>query len=197
MANDKRRYGLIIFLALIGLCFLGIAGYVYFAHPTAEKIDWTLTLIGKEGAREISFEELTKMPACEGQGGFFTTVGMVNGPFSCKGVLVENLCSLVGGITPEDCLWVWAPDGYSMVFSYEQVKGDFVAYDPQTMKEVPAQDLKMILMYEQDGVFLTEDEGRPLRVAIVSPSYFLTEGHYWVKWVNKIEVRPLLGGKGE
>ncbi|MBE3582268.1 MAG: molybdopterin-dependent oxidoreductase [Thermoanaerobacteraceae bacterium] len=197
MAKDKARYGLIIFLLLTGVGLLASGGYLYLAQPKAERIDWTLTLVGKEGEREIGFEELTKMQAWDGKGGFFTTVGMVNGPFSCKGVLVEYLCSLVGGITPEDCLWVWAPDGYSMVFSYEQVKGDFVAYDPQTMKEVPAKDLKMILMYEQDGATLKEEDGRPLRIAIVSPHYLLTEGHYWVKWVNKIEVRPLLGGSGE
>lgn len=194
MLDDKKRHKLIVFLTLIFLCLLAIFGYVYL---TGEKINWNLTLIGREGSREITFQEIKKMSSWEGWGGFFTSVGVINGPFSCKGVLVEDLCSLVGGITPADCLWVWAPDGYSMVFAYEQVKGDFVIYDARTLKEVPAQDLKMILMYEQNGAPLTEDEGGPLRIAIAGPDKFLTEGHYWVKWVNKMEVRPLRKGQGK
>jgi len=57
---------------------------------------------------------------------------------------------------------------------------------------VPHEDLTLILMYEQDGAPLSDYDGRPLRLAIVSSSSsdeFLTEGHSWVKWVNKIEVR--------
>lgn len=130
------------------------------------------------------------MPSDEGWGGFFTTVGLVNGPFKCRGVLVEELLNLVGGITPEDTLWVSAPDGYTMVYSYEQVKGDFITYAPETLKEVPCADLKMLLMYEQDRAFLTEDGGKPFRLALVSKKdKILSEGHYWVKWINKMEVR--------
>jgi hypothetical protein len=31
----------------------------------------------------------------------------------------------------------------------------------------------------------------PLRIAVVGDKALLTEGHYWVKWVNKIEVISL------
>jgi len=46
-------------------------------------------------------------------------------------------------------------------------------------------------MYEQDGAPLSEDDGRPLRLAIVSEDKLLTEGHYRIKWVDKIAIRAI------
>jgi len=178
-------------LVIVVVC-TGIIGAVAYTHHfvgiTEERINWNLTLIGEE-EKVATFDEIRAMSSYEGYGGFFTTVGMVNGPFKCKGVPIEELCNLVGGINASNTLWVSAPDGYLMVFTYDQVKGNFVTYDPATLKEVPHGDLKMILMYEQDGALLSEDDGRPLRLAIVGSDKLLTEGHYWVKWVDKIEVR--------
>lgn len=153
-------------------------------------IDWGLTLVGADGEGEVvlSFDELTAMPFYEGWGGFFTTVGVVNGPYRARGVPLEDLCAIVGGVGLEDVVRVSAPDGYSMVFSYSQLHGGFTAYDPDTLTEVADVELTPILMYAQDDMPLSEDAGTPLRVAIVGEEAVLTEGHYWVKWVAEIEV---------
>jgi DMSO/TMAO reductase YedYZ molybdopterin-dependent catalytic subunit len=138
----------------------------------------------------LTFNELKALPSSEGIGGFFTTVGIVNGPYRCKGVPARDLCELVGGIGPANTVWVSAPDGYLMVFSYEQVQGEFHTYDPTSFKEVPHEELTLMLSYEQDGAPLSEYDGKPLRIALVSArGDYLTEGHYWVKWVDSIEVR--------
>ena len=81
-----------------------------------------------------------------------------------------------------------ANDGYSTVLDYEQVTGDFITYNPDTMKEVGHGELNLILMYELDGRIPTHEEGKPVRLAIAGEDYLLTEGLYWVKWVEKIEV---------
>jgi DMSO/TMAO reductase YedYZ molybdopterin-dependent catalytic subunit len=155
-----------------------------------ESIEWDITLVGQEEL-VLSYDDVTAMPIHEGWGGFFTTVGVVSGPYEVKGVLLEDLCELVGGINSSDVVRVSAPDGYSMVLSYEQVHGDFVTYNPQTMREVPHGDLEVLVMYEQDGKPLSEEYGRAFRIAIVGPEELLTEGLYWVKWVNKIEILDL------
>ena len=154
---------------------------------TTEAVDWDVTLIG-EGETVLSYDDILAMTPIEGYGGFFTTVGIVHGPYHLKGVSLLELCERVGGVSPADFVRVSAPDGYSMVFSYSQLNGDFVTHEPSTMKEVEHGDLHVILMYEQDGQPLPEDYGRPLRVAIVGSEPLLTEGHCWVKWVAKIEV---------
>ncbi len=83
---------------------------------------------------------------------------------------------------------VSAIDGYSTVFDYAQIMGGFITYNPTTLKEEPHGELKPILMYQQDGKPLSDDDGKPLRIAIVGKDGLLTEGSNWVKWVNKIEV---------
>lgn len=191
MKGDSKVPRLLHILVITMVC-IGVIVAVAYTHPfvriTEERINWNLTLIG-EGEKVLTFDEIRAMPSYEGYGGFFTTVGVVNGPFKCKGVPLDELCELVGGIEPSNTLWIAAPDGYLMVLTYDQFKGNFVTYEPATLKEMPHGDLKMILMYEQDGTFLSEGDGKPLRLAIVGSDKLLTEGHYWVKWVNKIEVR--------
>lgn len=179
----------ILYLAIAVVCIAAITAVAY-THPfhEEEKINWNLTLIGEE-ENVLTFDEIKAMPPYKGYGGFFTTVGMKHGPFKCKGVPIEDLCDLVGGFKHSNTLWVSAPDGYLMVFTYDQVTGDFITYDPTTLKEVSHGKLTMILMYEQDGAPLSDDDGRPLRLAIVSEDKLMTEGSYWVKWVDKIEIR--------
>ncbi len=191
MNEDREIIGfVVIIIAVIGI---GAIAAVMYTHPFGapeEKINWNLTLIGT-AEKIVTFDELNIMPSYEAYGGFFSTVGIVSGPFKCKGVPVEDLCALVGGINSSDALRVSAPDGYMRVFTYDQYKGSFVTYDHETLREVPHRELKMILMYEQDGAPLSVDDGRPLRIAIVSEEKLLTEGHYWIKWVDKMEIRAI------
>ncbi|MCK4811728.1 MAG: molybdopterin-dependent oxidoreductase [Methanosarcinales archaeon] len=176
-------------IPILTICIIAIAATACLHQSGIEDelIDCNLTLIG-DCERVLSYDEIRAMPSCEGRGGFFTTVGIVNGPFECKGVSLEELCDLVGGINATNTVRIRASDGYLMVFTRDQVRGDFVTYNPATMREVPHTDPEVMLMYEQDGAPLSVDTGGPLRVAIVSNGKLLTEGHYWVQWVDTIEI---------
>jgi DMSO/TMAO reductase YedYZ molybdopterin-dependent catalytic subunit len=182
----------ILFTLTIAVVCIGVSiattGCLHPSQVAEERIDWNLTLIG-DGESVFLYDEIRAIPSYEGHGGFFTTVGIINGPFKCRGVPLKELCDIVGGINDSATVRVSAPDGYLMVFTYNQVNGDFVTYDPATMKEVPHEDMTVILMYEQDGTLLSEATGGPLRIAIVSEDEFLTEGHYWVQWVDRIEIQ--------
>jgi len=175
-------------LAIAIVCISVIIMYIHSSGISEEPIEWDLSLTGDK-EMILSFDTIMTMSSYEGEGGFFTTVGIVNGPFQCKGVPLEELCDLVGGMDTAKTLWVSAPDGYLMVFTFDEFMGDFITYDPATMKEVPHKGLKMILMYEQDGIMLNNKTGGPLRLAVVGSDALLTEGHYWVQSVDKIEIR--------
>jgi hypothetical protein len=97
---------------------------------------------------------------------------------------------LVGGINELCSLRITADDGYSMVYTYEQILGhNFVTFDPATGNETqPTEPLTTVLVYHKDGMNLTSDEG-PLRVAVLGSEGLLTEGHWWIKYVVKIEIR--------
>lgn len=187
----KDRKSLLILFTGVLLILVSVLAYIqpWQNWPDEETKGWQLTVVGSDGNEKVlSFQDIRELPAHEGNGGFFSTVGIVFGPYQAKGVTLEELCNIVGGIKPNEALMVSARDGYSTVLSYEQVMGDFITYSTE-LKEVPHQELKTILMYQQDSRLLSDADGKPLRIAIVgSPPNLLTEGNYWVKWVNKLEV---------
>jgi hypothetical protein len=190
--NKKGRVNIVTVATLIAgvlLIIIPSCLYTYQTIDSGQDIDWQVSLVGSDGSEiEISYDQIIAMPQCKGRGGFFTTVGVINGPYEMQGVLVKDLCARVGGIEPSNAVLISATDGYSAVFDYEQLRGDFPTYDPKTMQEVPHGELKLILAYKQDGKLLSQDEGRPLRLAIVGKDSLLTEGLHWIKWVNRIEI---------
>lgn len=187
------RISLLLLACLAGLlCITGaVLAYTqpWASSAAEEDVEWDLTLVGSHGEEvTVSFEDIKSMVSCNGRGGYFTTAGAVFGPYRVKGVSVDALCEKVGGIGPNDILFVSAIDGYSAVFDRDQIDGNLPAYDPETIREVPDDSLRLILIYEQDGKPLSHEDGKPLRIAVVGDSDLLTEGLYWVKWVNKIEI---------
>jgi DMSO/TMAO reductase YedYZ molybdopterin-dependent catalytic subunit len=79
-----------------------------------------------------------------------------------------------------------------MVYTYDQLMGtNFVTFDPATGDEVNyTETLTPVLTYYKDGLNLTIEDGGPLRLGIVGSEGLLTEGHWWIKYVTKIEIRP-------
>jgi DMSO/TMAO reductase YedYZ molybdopterin-dependent catalytic subunit len=179
-------------LLIVGLLCI-VAAILVYAHPwqntSAEDTNWNLTLVGSNGNQTVlSLSAIKAMTPSTGQGGFFSTAGVIYGPYDVKGVSIQNLCDLVGGIGALDIVLVSATDGYSSAFDYNEVEGAIPTYDPTTMKEVSHEKLGLILMYEQDGKPLSYDDGKPLRLAVAGSESLLTEGFRWVKWVDRIEV---------
>jgi DMSO/TMAO reductase YedYZ molybdopterin-dependent catalytic subunit len=188
--NGDKKW-LVLTLGLGVVLIIGSAAH-YFWSGAGESIDWELTLVGKSGEqRVLSYDEIRRLPSEEARGGFFTTVGVVNGPFEVRGVPLLDLCGLVGGMDSRDLVAVSATDGYSMVFDFAQLSGDIPTYDPVSLREVPHEKLVVLLIYEQDGKILSDVDGRPLRLAVVGSEALLTEGNNWVKWVDRIEVTRL------
>jgi DMSO/TMAO reductase YedYZ molybdopterin-dependent catalytic subunit len=179
------------FLIALGLALLLIAAGCTGADenaPAAGLPPWNLTLSGDE-ERVLDLEEVRALPATECYAFGVSTVGIKYGPFRCRGVLISDLVTLVGGIEPGDRVWIYGEDGYLWVMDDEQVHGEgFITMDPD-LREIPSPPLRVVLMYEQDGVPLAYENGGPLRVVIGAESDdIVTEGSSWVKWVDRIEI---------
>jgi DMSO/TMAO reductase YedYZ molybdopterin-dependent catalytic subunit len=188
MKKGQSKNKWFVFGIVCGAILIIAAALSFMWTGGGEPVDWEVTLMSKSGEKVVQFDEICKMPSRKAQGGFFTTVGVVNGPFKVKGVSVVDLCSLVGGVTPAEAVIVSADDGYSMMFGYDQLTGNINTYDPETLQERPHDELGVLLTYEQDGKPLSHADGNPLRVAVVGNADLLTEGHWWVKWVTNIEI---------
>ena len=185
------RRGAFLVVGVLLIIASVIVGVTSQQNASSIESSWKVNLIGKDGTEKtLNVKDIQKLTSYTGDGGFFTTTGIVYGPYKAKGVQITDLAGLVGGMEEDDLIMVSAEDGYSSVFDYEQVSGDIntYSYEDDSIKEKPHGELKVILMYEQDGKPLSDDDGKPLRIAVVGADNLLTEGNMWVKWVTKVEV---------
>jgi DMSO/TMAO reductase YedYZ molybdopterin-dependent catalytic subunit len=151
-----------------------------------------LTLVGQGGERTFTMAQLKALPAYEGYAGIKSSTGVITPPAKYTGVALKDLTDLAGGITRANGVTILAKDGYGMTFSYNQIlRQGFTAYDPATgAEEKPSADLTVVIAYARDGKPLAEDEG-PLRLVVAEPrpGGQVVDGHWSVKWLDRIEVR--------
>ena len=169
------------------------------AEPEAEaaagnSAEVVLTLTGLEGQSiDFTMEDIQKLPATEGQAGIKSSTGKITPPALFKGVLLTELLEEVG-VDATMGIQVEAKDGYAMTFSAEQViNGDFIAYDPGTGDETQsAGKLQVLVAYEMEGKPLDIERDGYLRLVIINDkNNQVTDGHWSIKWVRKVAVKPL------
>ncbi|MEN6478023.1 MAG: molybdopterin-dependent oxidoreductase [Anaerolineales bacterium] len=153
----------------------------------------TLKIVGLSAEKVVSIDELKQMPATEGYAGTKSSTGKITPPAKFKGVSLLDLCNLVGGCDETTALSIVAKDGYAMTISYSQiVNGEFTTFDPATGDEEGDKGkLTPIVAYECEGKPIPSEEEGPLRLVIVSeePNQ-ITDGHWSVKWVREVQVKP-------
>lgn len=187
----NRRYpsALTIFLTLtllVGCSVLPGGGSTGTGQPDA-----TLTVKSADESVTLSWDDIQELPTYEGPGGRISSVGHVTPPVTFKGIPVEDLCSLVGGFTEENSVQITAKDGYGMTFSYDQIiDGEYDTYDPSTGENKPYDgNLTTVVAYLEEGEPIPSEEDGPLRLAILGTNKIVTDGHWWIKWVETIEVK--------
>ena len=164
------------------------------AVPPASSTEVALTLIGKQGTKTLTLDDIMKMPATQGQGGMKSSTGKIEPPALYKGVLLTDLAALVGGMDQTQSVEVDAKDGYAMTYSPDQVlNGNFTTYDPGTGDEThSAGQLQVLIAYSADGQPLDPATVGPLRLVVISAqNNQVVDGHWAAKWVNKITVKAL------
>jgi DMSO/TMAO reductase YedYZ molybdopterin-dependent catalytic subunit len=187
-----KRQILLTFVAIPILVLLVGCGPA--STPTVEAPDVTLVVQSGDQSVTLTWEDIQAMPAYEGMGGLINSVGNVTPPAKYKGIPLEDLCGLVGGITEANSISVIASDGYAMTFSYDQIaSGNFDTYDPATGENAPFDGkLWAVVAYEREGEPLSEEEEGTLRLTVLGSPKMVTDGHWWVKWVDTIEIKEAL-----
>jgi DMSO/TMAO reductase YedYZ molybdopterin-dependent catalytic subunit len=179
---------LILFVTIIAACSSSL-------EVTKEASSETvLEIIGLEESKSLTMADLQAMNTAEGWGGTKSSAGVITPPQQLKGMTIMDLAALVGGLEPGMGVNVVAKDGYGMTMSYEQIaEGGYITYDPGTGNENEAEGfLQTIVAFERDGEPIPSDEDGPLRLFIVSEKNDnVVDGHWTVKWVTKIELKPM------
>jgi len=199
-SKTKQRFGKKSIYAAITIIIIAVAAIaawqIYHSSPGNVNLpQMTLTLVGANGTQRILHaSDIAKLASYNGRAGFETSDGSIEGIGNYTGVQLITLCNLVGGIGTNDSVQITGSDGYSMVFSYNQMIGNgFVTYDPVTGNEVSSTEtLTLVVAYYENGTKLTYDNGSPLRLVILGKDGLLTDGHYWVKWIAKIQIMPAI-----
>lgn len=153
-----------------------------------------LTITGVSQTKNLTLDDLKKLPAVEGQAGIKSSTGKITPPTLFKGVLLTELLKQVDGADSTMGVQVEAKDGYAMTLSFDQIsKGDFIAYDPATGDETKnAGTLQAILAYEMDGKALDVEKDGYLRLMVISEkNNQVVDGHWSVKFVTKMTLKPL------
>ena len=153
-----------------------------------------LEIVSETESKSLSMEELKALPVTEGYAGIKSSTGKITPPVMMKGVALKDLAELLGGMDETSGFNAVAEDGYSITYSFDQLQnGSFIAYDPATGEELKNPvELTAILAYEADGKPFDPKQDGTLRLAIVSKELTqVTDGHWAVKWVNKLEVKNL------
>ena len=154
-----------------------------------------LTLVGMEKTLTFTLEEIKALPATTGQAGMKSSTGKITVPWPYKGVLLTDLVDMVGGLSADFGVNVVANDGYAMTLSADQISnGGFIAYDPSDGSEKEYdKPLQVLVAYEANGQPLDERSEGVLRLVIISEeNNQVTDGHWSVKWVERIEIMPLV-----
>ena len=152
----------------------------------------TLTIVNGTTTNTLTMDDIKALTPVSGSTGLITSSGTIDFPFNLQGVALSDILKTAGGITANDAVKISAKDGYSMTLSYNQVMNGtgFPIYNATTGKEEPPTgNIVVFIAYEQDGNAIGDDIG-PLRMCIMAPGQ-LTDGQWWVKWVQKIEVVAL------
>ena len=155
-----------------------------------------LTVVGVKGSETFSLAQLEAMPPYTGFAGIKDSVGVITAPVQYAGVPLAALAARVGGVDPSYGVTVLAKDGYGMTFSAAQAAGGgFTTYDPVTGAErPPAMKLTPLIAYASQGKPLDPSDVGPLRLVFAEPKAdTVVDGHWSVRWVDRIEVKKSLG----
>ena len=160
----------------------------------AESGETVLEVVGPTGSKSYTLEQLQALKVTEGYGGMKSSTGRITPPAMQKGVLIEDLLAEVGGLPDDMAVSIIAKDGYEMTMSAAQLRsGDFLTYDMVDGTEKPVDErLQVMITYEADGRALNPESEGTLRMGIVGQEKNqVTDGHWWVKWVVKVEVKAI------
>ena len=177
------------------LCLTLIAAFACSGQTPSAAIETAssktvLTAVKDTKTVTYTMDSLKKLPVTNGWAGQMSSTGTITGPNQYKGVALSEILNAVGGITDSNAVRVSAKDGYSMTLSYNQITQGtgFPVLDSVTGKETtPTNKLIVFLAYDQEGKPLDDTVG-PLRLGIMTSDKQVTDGHWWVKWAQKIEV---------
>ena len=157
----------------------------------------SLEVVGKDGtSKTLTMDEIKKLPAVEGYAGIKSSTGKITPRRSSRPWPSRNSRNWWADWTRRAASASSATDGYEMTMSAAQINGgSLIAYDVATGDEKKLDEqLVVALAYESDGKPLDQQRDGDFRLVALTPkNNQVTDGHWSVKWVTKVQVKELGG----
>ena len=189
----RGRAGAAVLLALAAVVLAAVVAPGGTPKAAAADDPVVLTLAGNDQTKTYTMDQLEALPAYEGWSGMKNSAGTLFPPEPVKGVRLEDLFAEVGGMAATQSVDLQATDGYGMTLTYnEAIAGGFTMYNDTTGAEEESKAaVCAVLIYERNGEPLTYEDGAPLRLAVCQPEDVgqVADGHWLVKWVDRITLR--------
>ena len=154
-----------------------------------------LELVKDDQVIYMTMDQIKALPAVEGLSGMMSSTGKITAPVMHKGVLVSELLKAIGGISDDRSIEVMASDGYAITYSQNQIaEGDYITYDVSSGDEIDKiGELQTIIAYEREGEPLNPVSEGELRLVVIGDSNLqVVDGHWLVKFVNKIVLKAAI-----
>ncbi|MGV8049512.1 MAG: hypothetical protein AB2L21_04020 [Anaerolineaceae bacterium] len=161
-------------------------------ETTGEVPVTVLELVNDDTSVYLTMDQLKALPSVEGLGGIMSSTGKITAPATYKGVLVTTLLDEMGGMSEDRSVEVLAEDGYSITYSANQlINGEYITYDVSSGDEIDTiGTLQTIIAYEREGEPLNAESEGQLRLVVIGDSPLqVVDGHWSVKFVNKINLK--------
>lgn len=122
-----------------------------------------------------------------GYGGTKNAKGVVNS-FTCQGAPLVAVLNSAGGVNSNQSVKLTAADNYTKTITYDQLmNGVFSTYDSTGNATTPSTKPTVCLVYSANGAALDSATG-PVELGIIFDQNYVTDGSWWVRMVQKIEV---------
>ncbi|MFZ3151048.1 MAG: hypothetical protein WA116_05110 [Anaerolineaceae bacterium] len=161
-------------------------------ETTGEVPVTVLELVKDDTSVYLTMDQLKALPSVEGLGGIMSSTGKITAPATYKGVLITTLLDEMGGMSEDRSVEVLAEDGYSITYSANQlINGEYITYDVSSGDEIDTiGTLQTIIAYEREGEPLNAESEGQLRLVVIGDSPLqVVDGHWSVKFVNKINLK--------
>jgi hypothetical protein len=188
----KKTIFMTTWIVLIGIVVISCQGIQNSTPAPSNQV--ILTIVSADKTITLNYTEFKAVGMASGYGGIKTTTDRISGPNQYGGVQLVDLIKLVHQSAEPVSVQVEGEDGYGITFSSNQlITGNFITYDPPSGEQIKIDGLKVILASEEDGQPLNKEKDGILRVQIISekPNQ-VTDGHWSVKYINKMIIKPLL-----
>lgn len=181
-----------LWIILIGIILVSCQGTQNSTPAFSNQV--ILTITSTDQSITLNYQDFKAVGMISGYGGVKTTTGKITAPKQYAGIQLIDLIKLAHKSDEPVSVQVEAEDGYAITFSSDQlVNEDFIAYDPSSGEQIKIEGLKVILASEEAGQPLNKENDGTLRLRIISekPNQ-VTDGHWSVKFINKLVIKPLL-----